>query len=405
MTPDAWLDKLYALERQGIKLGLEPTQRLLESCGNPHKSYRTIQIAGTNGKGSTAAMLAAILGRHGNRTGLYTSPHLVRFNERIRIDGVCIPDNYIRTWMEKHAGDIEDLSTTFFEATTVMALCYFRDRGIDWAVLETGLGGRLDATTAAESGLTAICPIAMDHTDILGATLSAIAGEKAGILRRGITCISAQQPVEAEAVLRSASEKVGAPLHFVSGQNPAPAPERLKGRHQQQNAALAWTIAETALGSTFLPEEARKAIISANWPGRFQLLGEKPLVVYDVAHNPHGIDAILATLADEKVAGRRWAVLALQQDKEADEVVEKIARAFDHLIITETRTRKYLSAAGLAATADRWPAAISVEPDASAAILLALERAAQDDLVAILGSHYLGPAVAAVFKISFDNLS
>ena len=245
----------------------------------------------------------------------------------------------------------------------------------------------------------------MDHTEILGTTLSAIAGEKAGILRRGIICISAHQPDDAEAALRSISEQIGAPLRFVPDQTPAPPPGRLRGRHQQQNAALAWMIAETALGNAFLPEAAGAAIRSAAWPGRYQRLGARPLVVYDVAHNPHGIDALLATLADEKVAGQRWAVLALQQDKAADEVVEKIAGSFDHLIITETRTRKFLSAGDLAATANHWHAAVSVEPDAPAAISLALKRAAEDDLVAILGSHYLGPAVAAVFKISFDNLS
>ncbi|MCH7940262.1 MAG: bifunctional folylpolyglutamate synthase/dihydrofolate synthase, partial [Candidatus Marinimicrobia bacterium] len=142
------LEYIFGLERKGIKLGLDPTRRLLKSCGFPHRAQPLIQIAGTNGKGSTAAILARILEGHDLKVGLYTSPHLSRFNERIRVDGVCIEDDYIVNWVRRYRAAIERLEATFFEATTVLALSYFRHSQVDVGVLETGLGGRLDATTA-----------------------------------------------------------------------------------------------------------------------------------------------------------------------------------------------------------------------------------------------------------------
>ena len=402
MDREAWLEKLFALERKGIKLGLEPTRQLLDRCGNPQRAFQSIQIAGTNGKGSTAAMTAAILQQHGHRTGLYTSPHLLRFNERIRVDGKTIPDDYLVDWMARHAGDIESLSTTFFEATTAMALCYFRDRGVAWALLETGLGGRLDAVTAAESAWTALSPIAMDHVDILGPTLADIAFEKTAIMRAGVPCIVAPQEQAAQAVIRRQAEKSGARLRFLPPDPIAPAPRHLPGDHQQGNANLAWALAVDALGTTFVAGTARAALETVRWPGRYQRLADRPAVIYDVAHNLHGLKAVLDTFKREPVTGRRWAVLALQEDKGSDDILDLLAPAFDHLIITETGIRRYLPAGKLAGIAATLHPSVALEPDPARAIQKAVEQAAAEDLIAILGSHYLGPAVAAFFKISFD---
>lgn len=402
MDREAWLEKLFALERKGIKLGLEPTRQLLERCGNPQRAFKSIQIAGTNGKGSTAAMAAAILQQHGQRTGLYTSPHLLRFNERIRVDGQTVPDDYLVDWMARHDGDIESLSTTFFEATTAMALCYFRDQGVAWALLETGLGGRLDAVTAAESAWTALSPIAMDHVDILGPTLADIAYEKTAIMRPGVPCIVAPQQQEAEVVIRRQAEKSGARLRFLTAEPIAPAPRHLQGSHQQGNANLAWALAADALGSRFAAGTARAALETVRWPGRYQRLADRPAVIYDVAHNLHGMTAVLETLKGEPVSGRRWAVLALQEDKGSADILDLLTPAFDHLIVTETGIRHYLPAGKLAASAAALHPGVELEPDPGRAIQKALEQAVAEDLIAILGSHYLGPAVAAFFKISFD---
>ncbi|MCH7574240.1 MAG: bifunctional folylpolyglutamate synthase/dihydrofolate synthase [Candidatus Marinimicrobia bacterium] len=404
MIAEKLLARLYSLERKGIKLGLEPTRRLLARCGHPQHDFISIQIAGTNGKGSTAAITAAILQTHGQAAGLYTSPHLLRFNERIRVNGAIIPDEYIVSWMEQHSADIEAESSTFFETTTVMALCYFRDCGVAWAVLETGLGGRLDAVTAVESSWSVICPIAMDHVEILGSTLGAIATEKAGILRPGVPCFSAPQRAEALEVLTAKSEDVGAPLTIVDAQPGVPRPRHLFGAHQHSNAALAWEVTRAALGDDFSAETAGIALRQVTWPGRYQVLSESPRVIFDVAHNLHGMEALLVALGEEKSRGQRTAVLALQQDKGADELARLMAPSFDAIIVTQTGIRDFLPAGELLRNMAPFHSSVITHEDPAEAIGAAITAAKRDDLVVILGSHYLGPAVAGHFKISFDNI-
>lgn len=404
-TFPAHLDYLFGLERLGTKLGLGPIGELLERCGNPEQDLTILQIAGTNGKGSTAAITARILQEHGEVTGLYTSPHLLRPHERIRINGLPVEDDYILEWLEQFREDIEAIPATFFEAITALALSYFRDRRVGVAILETGLGGRLDATTATTPAWTAITPIAMDHMDLLGDTLVAIAWEKAGILKPGVPCYSAAQTPEVEKVLQGEGERVGATMTFVDPRQEIPAPARLAGGHQWDNARLAWNLAEAVLEDRFRQQLARQAIESAFWPGRYQLLGARPRTIYDVAHNPHGAAAFLETLKQETVQGERWLVLALQEGKRAEQLLNMLAPKFDHTMVTQTNTRHFLTAGQLAGLAgDRRPR-LREDPDPVHAIRTVLSEASPDDLVAIIGSHYLGPAIAEVFKISFDNLT
>lgn len=404
MIEEKLLARLYALERKGIKLGLEPTRRLLARCGNPQHSFTSIQIAGTNGKGSTAAMAASILQSHGLVAGLYTSPHLLRFNERIRVDGATIPDDYMVSWMERHSADIEAESSTFFETTTTLALCYFRDRGVQWAVLETGLGGRLDSVTAVESSYSVICPIAMDHVEILGSTLGAIATEKAGILRSGVPCFSSPQQTEALDVLTARSKAVGAPFTVVDAHSGVPQPRQLFGAHQHGNAALAWEVTRAALGADFSAETAGDALRQVTWPGRYQVLSNAPKVIFDVAHNLHGMEALLVALGGEQARGKRTAVLALQRDKGADDVARLLAPFFDTIIATQTGIRNFLPAEELLRNIALYHASVSTRHEPAQAVGAAMAAAKLDDLVVILGSHYLAPAVAGHFKISFDNI-
>ncbi len=398
------LEYLFGLERKGIKLGLGPTRRLLKSCGSPHRAQPLIQVAGTNGKGSTAAILARILEQHDLKTGLYTSPHLIRFNERIRIDGVCIEDDYIVAWVRRYQVEIGRLEATFFEATTALALSYFRDCQVEVAVLETGLGGRLDATTAAEPALTALTPIDLDHTDLLGDTPEAIAREKAGILRAGIPCYSAPQQDSVAAVIREAAQAIGAPLTFVGADLAVPGPTHLPGEHQVMNARLAWTLAREFLGEHFDRRRAAVAVETAAWPGRYQRVRAEPKVIFDVAHNPHGVRAFLANFTRETQRGCKWLVLALQADKNAEQVLQLLLGRFDEVILTQTDTRRFLAASELAALARDYRRELRVITPASDAIGQALSTAGPDDLITIIGSHYLGPAVAEIFKISFDML-
>lgn len=400
----ALLEYLYSLERKGVNLGLGPTRQLLKRCGNPHQDIPIVQIAGTNGKGSTAAITAHILQCHGRKVGLFTSPHLCRFNERVRIDGIPVEDRYIIQWLEKHKSDLEDISVTFFEATTVMALSYFKDHRVNVAVVETGLGGRLDATTAANPSWTALTPIDLDHTDMLGDTVRAIAREKAGILKPGVPCFSVPQPSWVREVVQSEAERVGAPVTFLREEATVPLPLRLPGRHQHTNANLAWALARAVLGRDFDQGIARGAVETAAWPGRYQRLGDHPRVIYDVAHNPHGMAAFLDTMAGESIQGRKWLVLALQKGKKAEQMLNMLLPGFDAVILTQTGIRNFLPAADLAELAGSSHSHIKAEPDTVAAIKGAVGEARKEDLVAILGSHYLGPAVARIFKISFDIL-
>ncbi len=398
------LEYLYSLERKGVKLGLAPTQQLLKRCGNPHQDIPIVQIAGTNGKGSTAAITARILQNHSLKVGLFTSPHLCRFNERIRINGIPVDDSYLIRWLEEHKSNLEDVSATFFEATTVIALSYFMDHRVDVAVLETGLGGRLDATTAASPSWTALTPIDLDHMDMLGDTVCAVAREKAGILKPGVPCFSVPQPSKVREVIQSEADRVGAPVTFLREEAAAPLPLLLPGRHQHTNAALAWRLARAILGNDFNREVAREAVETTAWPGRYQRLGDHPRVVYDVAHNPHGMAAFLDTLAGESVKGRKRLVLALQKGRKADQMLDMLLPRFDAVILTQTGIRDFLPAADLAELAGTSHPRIRVERDPVVAIEGAAGEAGREDLVVILGSHYLGPAVAKVFKISFDIL-
>lgn len=404
--PHALLDELYNLERRGIKLGLGPTQDLLRRCGNPQLNFPIIQIAGTNGKGSTAALAAHILQHHGLKVGLFTSPHLARFHERIRVDGVCIDDRHIAEWMQTHRVAVQELGTTFFEATTVMSLSYFKAEQVDIAVLETGLGGRLDATTAAEPSWTALTPIALDHMETLGDTIKAIAREKAGILRPGVPCFSARQTTTVQEVIQAEGKRVNSPVTFVSEELPVPRPLRLPGDHQHRNAQLAWSLTQAVLGHEFDEGQATLAVETTIWPGRYQQVMARPKIIYDVAHNPHGVGAFIDTLRGESIRGRKWLVLALQQGKNAHQVLDLLMKEFDRVVFTQTETRHYLPAARLATLAGgATDPQVQVKRQATLAIKGAVAEAGENDLVAILGSHYLGSAVAEVFKISFDRLS
>ena len=280
-----------------------------------------------------------------------------------------------------------------------------QDCQVEVAVLETGLGGRLDATTATDPSWTALTPIALDHMDMLGDTVTAIAREKAGILRPGVPCFSTPQPLEAQDVVRSEAGRVGAPVTFLGGETTVPVPLKLPGRHQRTNARLAGTLAEAILEADFDRGVAGEAIETVAWPGRYQQLKDRPKVIFDVAHNPHGIAAFLETMAGESTGGRKWLVLGLQRGKRAEEILDLLLPGFDAVVLTQSDTRNFLPAAELAELAGVAHPCLRAEPHAAAAIKGAVAEAAGEDLVAIIGSHYLGPAVAGVFKISFDILS
>ena len=286
----AWV---YGRQSFGIKLGLDNTRRLLAAAGNPQSRLRFLHVAGTNGKGSTCAMMDAILRAAGHRTGLYTSPHLVDFRERIRLDGAMIPEDAVAEGLSllREAAKTCDHAPTFFELVTVLAAWWLAREEAEYVVWETGMGGRLDATNAVLPDVAVITPIGLDHQKWLGDTLALIAGEKAGIIKSQVPVVSAPQAQEVREVLTSTAAGVGAPITFVSEPWSGGA-AGLAGAHQRWNAALA-CAALRAAGVRVDADAEVQGLRSVVWPGRFQRVGED--LVVDGAHNPSAIETLVAT--------------------------------------------------------------------------------------------------------------
>jgi dihydrofolate synthase/folylpolyglutamate synthase len=289
----AWL---YATQQFGIKLGLENIRGLLEALGNPQEHLSFLHVAGTNGKGSVCAILDAILRASDRRTGLYTSPHLVDFRERIRVNGEKIPPQAVAnglTILREISAGWSHLPT-FFEISTALALHHFAEERCDLVVLETGMGGALDATNAVVPLVSVITPIALDHTRWLGSTLAEIAREKAGIIKSGVPVVSARQAPEAAAVLAQRAASAGSSLEFIE----APFEQAeigLRGIHQKENAAVA-IAALLAAHVEVSHDAAGQGLRDVRWPGRFQVVDER--IVLDACHNPHAAAQLLVNWRD-----------------------------------------------------------------------------------------------------------
>ncbi len=322
---------LYALKAGGVKYGIDRMRRLAESLGHPERSYPVIHVAGTNGKGSVAAMLESILRASGRHTGLYTSPHLVKLGERVQVDRRLLTEaeivaytNELMPVAQTAAARAADEHATFFEFMTAMAFLQFQRKGVDAAIVEVGLGGRLDATNIVEPEVTVITSIGLDHVAELGGTIGQIAREKAGIIKPGRPVVMGRLPAEAERVVREVAASLGAPLHSVReifGEELTDYPAtNLEGDYQRWNAATA-TLAvrlfaerRSASGGRVPPTEEHIAhgLRHVNWPGRWQRtsIGGRPLIL-DASHNPEGAQMLDLNLRNLAAAtGRKPVVVA-----------------------------------------------------------------------------------------------
>ncbi len=380
---------LYGLGHEilTLKLGLRNTELLLEALDNPQLAFPAVQIAGTNGKGSTAAMLDSICRAAGIRSGLYTSPHLVSITERIRIAGKQIGENDFA----RHVTTVREVSekievrATFFEQLTAVTLLAFREAAIDLAILETGLGGRLDSTTAAKAGIVAITQIAMDHEQYLGETIESIAAEKAAIIRPGVTAIIAKQREPAAlSVLLARCRDSGVDPILVTDIEPIPI--GLRGRHQFENAAVAMRVAE----SLSIPRDAIvKGIETAQHPGRLELIAGEPPILLDGAHNPAGAEALRDYLNE---FGRRplTIVFGAMSDKKLDRIGEILFPLADHLILTTIDNPRAASLETLEPIATRFArGSVLKSASASDAHRTALRITPAEGLICITGSLYL----------------
>ena len=416
----AWL---YATQRFGIKLGLENTERLLVALSvaegrarrdrslksrrddEPtasqssalqlrNRSSKVIHAAGTNGKGSVCAMIDAIARAADHQTGLFTSPHLISFRERARVDGQKISEDEVAGGLTEIRECIRDWDPhpTFFEIATALALQHFQKMGCEILVLETGMGGRLDATNAVQSSVSVITPIDFDHEKWLGHSIAEIAKEKAGIIKPCTPVVSAPQRPEAEAIVRQRAEECDAPLQFVN--DPWTKTKiALHGEHQKMNAAIA-IAALQAVAISVSDDEITRGLESVEWPARFQIWDER--IVIDGAHNPAGARILAQTWREQFGNERATILLALLRDKNAAAIIEALRPIASQFVLPQIRSERALPPNELAEVISSITPSLpySIIPSVAEAI-----AAAQDgnDRILITGSlHFAGEALAVL---------
>ena len=393
---------LLSMETRGIKLGIQRTREMMAACDNPHSGLPVIQVAGTNGKGSVSAIISNIFINAGYKTGLFTSPHLVRVNERIRINGASISDNEIDLFIKLYKTDIEKNEATFFETITAIAFWYFKKEGVEIAIMETGLGGRLDSVSICEPLATIITPISHDHMEILGETLAEIAFEKAGIMKKNVVCISAKQDSAATKVLSEQADIMGTPIHFLNGVSIPDYDINIPGETQRENALLAISALSHINGFNIPKEAVVKGLQTVQWFGRNHILRKNPLVVFDVAHNIESLRCFLDFYDTLNIHGNSVLVIALQARKQIHPLIPRLQSVFRYIICTETNGRNPMAAETLLAHFVDFPNAEIIQNPENA-IRSGLEQVSLKDGMAIVGTHCLGPAVSAIFKLSFDK--
>ncbi len=408
MTPQAAQRYLDGLQVSGIKLGLENTRRALAALGDPHRALAFLHVAGTNGKGSVCAMLAEALRCAGLKSGLYTSPHLSDFGERIQVGGRPLPPRRLARLVSLVRRATRGIPLTYFEFATVMALAEFAEAGAEVAVLEVGMGGRLDATNAVTPLACVVTNVSREHSQYLGRTIREIAAEKAGIAKPGVPLITAASG-PALAVIEARCAGVGAPLlrlgrdfrlrRSAAGLDYAGPRWRLRGlslalpgRHQADNAALALAALEAAEPRLPrpLPEEAlRRGLSEVRWPGRLECAGESPLLLLDGAHNPAAARALAAHLAG--LGGKKILVVGVLRDKDAAGILRPLLPLAHRAVACAPREpERALGAEELAGVAARLGAAgVEVVPEVAAALRRALELAGPRDTVCVCGSLYV----------------
>ena len=391
------LDYLFSLESKGIKLGLEKTEELLAACGNPQEHFISIQVVGTNGKGSTSAMLSNILKVSGYKVGLYTSPHLNRINERIRINGKSISDLKVDEFISKFHPNINKINSSFFEAMTAMAVWYFSEQKVDVAILETGLGGRLDSVTCCQSKILVCTSISKDHEHILGDTIEKIAYEKISALKNNMMCISVNHPQKIKKVFEDRLMKINSNIIYVKDEKKFGA-TNLNGKHQLMNERLAVETIKSIKQFQITDKQINEGLKTVKWPARIQKIYSDPEIFFDVAHNVQSFQS-LCDYAKTKNAPKLL-VLALQKNKNITESINKIEKTFDKIIITQSNVRNFYPAADLSRFFSK---KIEIVNDPREALKQCMINFSNYSIF-VAGSHYLGPAISEEFKISFDNI-
>lgn len=404
------LESLYALEAaKGMDFKLERVALALRNLGDPQRAFKSIHIAGTNGKGSVAAMLHAVYSVGGYRAGLYTSPHLVEFRERIVVGEERISEEQVVAYARQiRAATMHGIELTFFELVTVMAFLHFARREVDIAIVEVGLGGRLDATNVIVPELSVITTISRDHEDYLGDSIESIAAEKAGIIKSKRPLILGHVPPEAGSVIttiaaeheapvsrlgRDFSIDGGSPTYRGTGRQIANLTLGLSGDHQRDNAAVALAVVER-LGDV-LPvrdDAIREGIGRVRWPGRLEVVRDKPLVVLDGAHNEAGVEALIHELPVLLGGRRKYLLFGVMRDKRWQPMVERLGPLMDGVVTVRAEAARGEDPQRLAAVFERFCPAWAADSPIDG-LRRAIELAAEDGAVVVAGSLFLVGAV------------
>ncbi len=418
------LNEMFGLRRFGIKLGLDTMRQMLEGLNHPETAFRTIHVAGTNGKGSVAAMLASILRRKGVRTGLYTSPHLVRFNERIVINGRPVSDQQVlKAYRRVRTAARPDREPTFFECTTAMALSEFARCNVEWAIVETGMGGRLDATNIIDPALSVITNISLEHREYLGNTIGAIAYEKAGIIKPKTPVVTGVRQPTAIAQVESAARQQLAPLYrlgkdFRIRRHPQgwftytgidrtwrQMKTSLTGSHQAQNAALALAVCEVLnrLGLVLTFDQIHTGLLQTSWPGRLEVVSTRPFVLLDGAHNLTAARNLAGYLADELPQRRITLVVGILDDKPYRGMLQALVPHSHKVIVTRPKIGRGLPAETLLPVVREINPNVSVVADVGHALQQAMAAAGPEDAVVVAGSLYVvGEAKETLEEMDLD---
>lgn len=422
------VDTLFKRTALGIRPGLEVTLALLAQLGNPHRQLKCIHVAGTNGKGSVCAMIESVLRASGFKTGLYTSPHLFRFNERFRINGREIPDSKLEQLIDdveergqpKHCNIPENknvtmfrLTPTFFEISTAMAFEYFKREQVDYAVIETGMGGRWDATNVIQPVLSVITRIDFDHQEYLGSDIEKIAWEKAGIIKAGAPVICGPMPVEAEAIIYKEAKEKGVPIlgsdeavffqtlesrrtdHLLdieaSGNQYNNVRLPLGGGFQIENCGIAVAALEDLADLEGLRLEMKKGLESVKWPGRFQMLSMKPPILYDAAHNPSGARALFQTLENVFPKVGKAYVFGFMRDKDVAGFLTELKPGAEKAFAITLPGERAMTAEEIAAVGKS--VGMDIEPIEDPQVALDWLDAGKKRLLCFTGSLYLADEI------------
>ncbi len=411
---DSVFEYIFGLTTPGVKLELGRVKQFLTFIGKPYEAYPVFHVAGTNGKGSTSAMTASILRAAGFKTGLFTSPHLIKPNERIRIGDIFVPDEFIIDRVQAWRQQITELGLTFFEVLTALGMDYFRHESVDYAVFETGLGGRLDATNVVDPLACIITAISMDHENILGDTIEQIALEKAGIIKAGKPVFLAKNSRAVKEVMESKCREVGAQLHYVPDlakildSRIVGTKQQIKiefdgdvleltlpllGRHQVENFCNV-LVTLNVLGFDLNSRSIQLGLDQLSWPGRLQLLQTNPMVLYDVAHNPAGLERLVESLILSSHS-RATLIAAFNARKNIKSMLDILASWKGQVLFSlfeghSSIEKQVLIAMGVSDEV--------IFSSLEEAYIKALEHADGKEAICFFGSHYIATTLEEMFK-------